>query len=249
MRLSFSAVKSGLLDTLGTTYLVAPNYQVYNQPRPPTLQMVTTPRGLARLSEFDETEDIELSARDSGILQAIQEEGLMVFSFDGLKRLVGVHQEMLSRILGRLEEEGLLERVVEGYQLTSKAAHFLRPMSLVAPRVPIVQSLLPQDINLQDVITGLKGRWFGSLRWLGFTQNDEGTTLKWITDEENVQIDAKFTDTYLSIEAKIPEGKDSSKAVRAAHQLLGHISRLYSGPQRPKSLARPVMFHPDVEFA
>ena len=211
--------------------------------------MVTTPKDLPPLSEFDETEDIELSARDTGILQAIQEEGLTVFSFDGLKRLVGVHQEMLSRILGRLEDEGLLERVLEGYRLTSKAGHLLRPMSLAAPRVPIVQSLLPQDINMQEIIHGLKGRWFGSLRWLGYTQNDEGTTLKWITDEENVQIDAKFTDTYLSIDAKIPEGKDSSKAVRAAHQLLGHVSRLYSGQQRPKSLARPVMFHPDLEFA
>ena len=241
-------VTQSLLDTLGTTYLVAPYYQVYNQPAPPTLQMVTTPKDLARLSEFDETEDIELSPRDTGILQAIQEEGLTVFSFDGLKRLVGVHQEMLSRILGRLEDEGILERVLEGYRLTSRAAHLLRPMSLTAPRVPIVQSLLPQDINMQEIITGLKGRWFGSLRWLGYTQNDEGTTLKWITDEENVQIDAKFTDTYLSIDAKIPEGKDSSKAVRAAHQLLAHISRLYTGPQRPKSLARPVMFDPDPDF-
>ena len=228
--------------------MVALNYQVYNQPAAPSIQMVTTPKDLARLSEFDDIDDIELSARDTGILQAIQEEGLTVFSFDGLKRLVGVHQEMLSRILGRLEEDGLLERVVEGYQLTSKAAHFFRPMSLTAPRVPIVQSLLPQDINMQEIITGLKGRWFGSLRWLGYTQNDEGTTLKWITEEENVQLDAKFTDTYLSIEAKIPEGKDSSKAVRAAHLLLGHISRLYTGPQRPKSLARTVMFHPDLEF-
>lgn len=211
--------------------------------------MVPTTKTPLPLSEFDETEDLELSVRDTGILQAIQEEALTVFSFDGLKRLVGVHQEMLSRILSRLEEEGLLERVPEGYQLTAKASHLIRPMSLVAPRIPIVQSLLPQDINLQEIINGLKGRWFGSLRWLGYTQNEEGTTLKWITDEENVQIDAKFTDTYLSIEAKIPEGKDSSKAVRASHQLLGYVSRLYSGPQRSKNLARPVIFYNNLEFA
>jgi hypothetical protein len=211
--------------------------------------MVTTTKDPIRLSEFDDTEDVELSPRDTGILQAIQEEGLTVFSFDGLKRLVGVHQEMLSRILGRLEDDGLLERVSEGYRLTSKSAHLLRPMSLGAPKVPIVQSLLPQDVNMQEIIAGLKGRWFGSLRWLGYTQNEDGTTLKWITDEDNVQIDAKFTGTYLSIDAKIPEGKDSSKAVRAAHQLLGYVSRLYGGPQRPRGLARPVVFYNDLEFA
>ena len=229
--------------------MVATYYQLYNHPSPSTILMVTTSKDPLRLSEFEDSEDIDLSPRDTGILQAIQEEGLTVFSFDGVKRLVGVHQEMLSRILTRLEDEGLLKRVAEGYRLTPKAAHLLRPMSLVAPRVPIVQSLLPQDVNMQEVITGLKGRWFGSLRWLGYTQNEEGTTLKWITDEENVQIDAKFTDTYLSIEAKIPEGKDSSKAVRAAHQLLGHVSRLYGGPHRPRSFARSVMFYPEAEFA
>jgi hypothetical protein len=242
-------VRPGLLDTLGATYLVATYYQVYNRATTPRIQMVTTTKDPLRLSEFEETEDVELSPRDTGILQAIQEEGLTVFSFDGLKRLVGVHQEMLSRILGRLEDDGLLERVPEGYRLTSKSAHLLRPMSLAAPRVPIVQSLLPQDINMQEIIAGLKGRWFGSLRWLGYTQNEDGTTLKWITDEDNVQIDAKFTETYLSIDAKIPEGKDSSKAVRAAHQLLGYVSRLYGGPQRPKSFARPVIFYDDLEFA
>lgn len=199
------------------------------------------------VSDLDE--EIDLTPRDTGILQAIQEEGLTVFSFDGLKRLVGVHQEMLSRILGRLEDEGLLEKVVEGYRLTPKAEHVLRPLALGRPRMPIVQSLLPQDVNIQEIIAGLKGRWFGKLRWLGYTQNEEGTVLKWITDEENIQIDAKFTETFLSIDAKIPEGQDTSRAVKASHQLLGYISRLYNGPQRPKSFAIPAAFYGDITFA
>ena len=211
--------------------------------------MVTTPKNPQRFAELDEIDEIDLTPRDTSILQAVQEEGLTVFSFDGLKRLVGVHQEMLSRILSRLEEDGLLEKTAEGYRLTSKANHLLRPMALVQPRVPIVQSLLPQDVNIQEIISELKGRWFGSLRWLGYTQNEEGTTLKWVTDEENVQIDAKFTDTYLSIEAKIPDGKDSSKAVRASHQLLGFISRLYNGPRRRKGFTSPVAFFSDTSFA
>jgi len=209
--------------------------------------MTPTTKDPPRLSDLDD--EIDLTPRDTGILQAIQEEGLTVFSFDGLKRLVGVHQEMLSRILGRLEDEGLLERVVGGYRLTSKAEQVFRPLSLARPRMPIVQSLLPQDVNIREIISNLKGRWFGKLRWLGYTQNEEGTVLKWITDEENIQIDAKFTETFLSIDAKIPEGQDTSRAVKASHQLLGYISRLYNGPQRPKSFANPVVFYPDISFA
>ncbi len=209
--------------------------------------MKPTTKNPMHVSDLDE--EIDLTPRDTGILQAIQEEGLTVFSFDGLKRLVGVHQEMLSRILGRLEDEGLLEKVVEGYRLTPKAEHVLRPLALGRPRMPIVQSLLPQDVNIQEIIAGLKGRWFGKLRWLGYTQNEEGTVLKWITDEENIQIDAKFTETFLSIDAKIPEGQDTSRAVKASHQLLGYISRLYNGPQRPKSFAIPAAFYGDITFA
>src|SRR5256712_13985754 len=79
--------------------------------------MVTTEENLGRFSELEHSENIDLTPRDSNILHAIQEEGLTVFAFDGLKRLLGVHQEMLSRVLDRLEDEGLLEKVSEGYRL------------------------------------------------------------------------------------------------------------------------------------
>ncbi len=202
------------------------------------------------LSAISELEVSDLSARDTGILQAIQEEGLTVFSFDGLKRLLGVHQEMLSRVLGRLEDEGLVEKVAGGYRLTVKSNELLpRRLGSIEPRIPIVQSLLPQDIDMDRIISVLKGRWFGSLRWLGYSQNDEGTVLKWITEEDGIQIDAKFTDTYLSIDAKVPEGKEVSRAVKASHQLLGYISRLYGGPQRVRRIASPVVFYPGLSFA
>jgi len=205
------------------------------------------PLGFADLGQSDE---VELTPRDSNILQAIQEEGLTVFAFDGLKRLLGVHQEMLSRVLDRLEDEGLLEKVSEGYRLTLRGSQLIaRPLSSTQPRIPIVQSLLPHDVDVQRIIAGLKGRWFGSLRWLGYSQNEEGLVLKWITEEDSIQIDAKFTENYLSIDAKVGEEKDVSQAVKASHQLMGHISRLYGGPRRGRSMLTPVGFYPDMSFA
>ena len=50
-------------------------------------------------------EESNLTPRDTGVLQTVMEEGLTVFTFDGLKRLTGLHQEKLSRIIDRLEEE------------------------------------------------------------------------------------------------------------------------------------------------
>src|SRR2546422_10004251 len=102
--------------------------------------MVTTEENLGRFSELEQSEDIDLTPRDSNILHAIQEEGLKAFAFDGLKRLLGVHQEVLSRVLDRLGDEGLLEKVSEGHRLTVRGSqHLARPLSPTHPRAPVVQ--------------------------------------------------------------------------------------------------------------
>lgn len=196
-------------------------------------------------------EDSNLTPRDTGVLQTVMEEGLTIFTFDGLKRLTGLHQEKLSRIIDRLEEEGLLEKVVEGYRITARGNEAIpRPLGIAVQPIPIVQSLLPRDVDLQQIISGLKGRWFGGLRWLGYTQNDEGTVLKWIAEEDGVQIDARFTDSYLSIDAKVAEGREVSQAVKAAHQLLGHVSGLYGTPTRRRQhLPAQIAYYPSLEFA
>jgi hypothetical protein len=196
-------------------------------------------------------EDSNLTPRDTGVLQAVLEEGLSVFTFDGLKRLTGLHQEKLSRIIDRLEEEGLLEKVVEGYRITARGNETVpRPLGMAVQAIPIVQSLLPRDVDLQQIIAGLKGRWFGGLRWLGYTHNDEGTVLKWIAEEDGIQIDARFTNSYLSIDAKVAEGREVSQAVKAAHQLLGHVSGLYGTPTRRRQhLASQIAYYPSLDFA
>lgn len=198
-----------------------------------------------------DSEESNLTPRDTGVLQTVMEEGLTVFTFDGLKRLTGLHQEKLSRIIDRLEDEGLLEKVEEGYRITARGNETItRPLGSAIQPIPIVQSLLPRDVDLQQIISGLKGRWFGGLRWLGYAQNDEGTVLKWIAEEDGVQIDARFTDSYLSIDAKVAEGREVSQAVKAAHQLLGHVSGLYGTPTRRRQhLTSQIAYYPSMDFA
>src|SRR5947209_12607756 len=202
-------------------------------------------------SILEESEETNLTPRDTGVLQTIMEEGLTVFTFDGLKRLTGLHQEKLSRIIDRLEEEGLLEKVVEGYKVTARGNETVpRALSTAQQPIPIVQSLLPRDVDLQQIISGLKGRWFGGLRWLGYSQNDDSTILKWIAEEDGIQIEARFADSYLSIDAKVAQGKQVSQAVKAADQLLGHVSGLYGTPTRRRQhLASRIAYYPSMDFA
>ena len=62
--------------------------------------------------------------------------------------------------------------------------------------------------------------------------------MKWVTEDGTATIDARFSAGQLDVEAKIAKEEDLPKAVRAAHQLMGRISRLYASP-RPG--ARPAL--------
>ena len=58
--------------------------------------------------------------RDTDVLSLIEKEDLSMFTFDGLKRRCGIHPETLSRILVRLEDEGIIKKSPEGYSVTPK---------------------------------------------------------------------------------------------------------------------------------
>ena len=176
------------------------------------------------------------SERDTNVLHVIEEEDLASFTFEGLKRRLRVHPETLSRVLGRLEDQGIVEKVADGYRVTSKAKEFLKfhSFSARAPSVHILRTLLPPNIPIQQVVSSLKGKWFGVLRWLGYSESDEGVTLKWITENGGTIIAANFAYGKLNISAKLLWEKDLNVAFRASYQLMGHISKLYSGLGRDR---------------
>jgi hypothetical protein len=180
-----------------------------------------------------------IGQRDTSVLHVIREEELTSFTFDGLKRRLGVHPETLSRILYRLEEQGIIEKAAKCYNVTGKAQQLLRPHITreTQPTVPILQTLLSPDIPIQQIISNLRGKWFGSLRWIGTSQTLEGTALKWITEDGGTQIEAIFTEGTLSIEAKPLTEKDLNKAMKASYQLIAYITKLYSKPTQTRPIA------------
>lgn len=180
-----------------------------------------------------------LGQRDTRVLHVIREEELTSFTFDGLKRRLGVHPETLSRILYRLEEQGIIEKAAKCYNVTGKAQQLLRQHITheTQSTLPILQTLLSPDIPIQQIISNLRGKWFGSLRWVGTSQTLEGTALKWITEDGGTQIEAIFAEGTLSIEAKPLTEKDLNKAMKASYQLIAYITKLYSKPTQVRPIA------------
>jgi len=176
----------------------------------------------------------QFSGRDAEVLRFLGEEDLLGFTFEGLRRKLGTHSETLSRILHRLEDQMILEKTPEGYHVTHKGKEMIgvKPLSSARPagaaqhRVAILHTLLPYGRGSGEVISILKGRWFGPLRWLGYSEDERGTTMKWVTGDGAVQIDAIFSQGELSIEGNVREGKDLTDAIKASYQLVGHLSHV-----------------------
>ena len=188
--------------------------------------------------EVDERPPNALSDRDVEVVRIIEEEGLSVFTFDGLRRITGAHPETLSRALDRLEDQGMIVRSPEGYSTTGKAKETvqLRPAFTADKRVSILHTFLPYGSSLKIIVSALKGRWFDRMRWVGIAESEEGVVMKWVTDDGSALIDARFSSGQLDIEARIRKDSDLPGAVRAAHQLMGRISKMYAS-SRPG--ARP----------
>src|SRR3972149_1623541 len=148
--------------------------------------------------------DWSLSERDVDVLAFLGEEEFAFFTFEGLKRRLGLHPETLSRILDRLEAEGIVKKSSVGYIVTKEIAKQLKHHSgnVAESRVILLQTFLPSDLPVDQLISNLRGRWFGLLRWLGLAENSEGTVLKWVTEDGDIQVDAKITQNALTIEAK-----------------------------------------------
>jgi len=174
-----------------------------------------------------------VTPRDAEVVRTIEEEELSVFTFDGLRRITGVHPETLSRSLERLEDGGLVMRSPEGYSVTEKAkgSFAARPTYSGAGRVPILHTFLPYEASTRTIVSALKGRWFDTIRWVGMAEAEDGVVLKWVTEDGTATIDARFSAGQLDIDAKVANEADLPKAVRAAHQVMGRISKLYASPR------------------
>ena len=184
---------------------------------------------------FDSHDSSYLSQRDTEVLSLLEQEDLTAFTFDGLKRRLGLHQETLSRILTRLEDEGIIKKEASGYRVTPRIESMkLAPANVKEENVPLLQTYLPSNAQVQRLITNLRGKWFGLLRWFGLSENEKGVALKWVTEDGGIQIDAVIADSVLTIEAKFLRENNLNTALSASYQLMGHISTLCSGSASAK---------------
>ena len=194
-------------------------------------------------------EDLELpSENDLTILKAIGDDtDAQNLSFQGIKRKLGVHQETLSRSLRRLQRDGYVEHLEHAYRISDKGLSTINqnrlPNSVQVEEpysVPLLQAMLPSDLNEKALVDSLRYRWFGTLRWLGSSENGHGViTLTWITEESGLKVSVKIRESSLTIETIPKNAKSISEATRSAFALFDHISKALREDGRISSIPNP----------
>ena len=176
------------------------------------------------------TNVLELKEQDIDVIHVIHIENLTYFTFEGLKRRLKIHPETLSRILARLTDDEILEKTDKGYSLTIKGKHLLEQQNhqSTPARVPVLQSFVPPELSVDKIASYLKGKWFGSLRWLGYSLSEEAVELKWITTNGEIIVSAVFTDGMLQIYSKAISETDFSVQLSVSYQVMVYITKLIS---------------------
>jgi hypothetical protein len=182
----------------------------------------------------------DFSSLDSNcrkVLDVLADEHLAEFTFDGIRRKTGMHQEMLSRTLERLREQSVLVRTSRGYSVSHESGvteiESLNHDRSGQDSVPLAQIQLPSDIDIHNVIDALQRKWFSNLRWLGYSIMGERVILKWLTEDNQIQIEATFSDGSVQIQAR-SRTSQLNRSIMAANHLLAFIVGIYEKQPRAR---------------
>jgi DNA-binding Lrp family transcriptional regulator len=169
--------------------------------------------------------DEELDYRQREVLSALSEEQKATYSFQGLRRKLGLHQEMLSRTLDRLEEQDLVERTQDGYRANlGKRASRFGHVGTSSTEARALTAYLPHGVDPNHILNGLKGRWFSEFRWLGYSAAPSNLTMSWISDDGRVQLRAKLLKNTLAIDVVYGSATEKDRATRSAFELFDLIT-------------------------
>jgi DNA-binding transcriptional ArsR family regulator len=174
-------------------------------------------------------EDADVRPNDEKVLETLGEDRSR-YSFKGLMRKLGIHQESLSRSLHRLDELGLVEKTDLGYRLSGKGELLSRNKTAHAKTsyTPLMQTYIPSNIDASSIVSGLMGKWFKNLRWLGMIEGDMGHMLQWVDEDNSFQVNLRIVGNYIIIETNADSDKDKVEAMVSAYKIFEHVSKLYS---------------------
>ena len=212
---------------------------------------------------IDNSSDVSLDdfqTNDKKVLSVLNQDSDLndsQYSFNGLVRKLGIHQQSLARSLHRLESAGLVQKTDYGYKLTKNLDSILVKKSRIdlenlSKRIShqytqfeqIIQMYIPTNVQVEDVVNKLLGKWFGTLRWIGIVEGDGGYVLQWASGDK-YHVNLKLVSRYAVVESDAQGTILKSEATINAHRILEQITKLLKeGQERPDEKNRFSSFGP-----
>lgn len=188
---------------------------------------------------------VDVGERDARVLAELARENDVHVSFQGLRRQLGLHQQILARALRRLESAGLVARVdAGGYQLTDEGARAVRDRVEPVARphaATLVHALLPPHVSPEEVASQLARRWFGGLRWFGQASGPGESSLHWVVEPGGHRVTVRVTASAVTLEADVPQ-RDAARVYAAARPVLAAIAEMYGVPDGGGAHGASAMF-------
>jgi hypothetical protein len=168
--------------------------------------------------------------RSVHVLSLLREQLNGEVTFQGLKRKLGWHQEIVSRTLKRLELDGLILRTQSGaYKLSSSSLHLSASKgdAIREDVTPVTQLWLPKDLDTDALASTLKNTWFGGWRWYGYRTEDSEQLLTWISESGDLWINIRISNVVAFVEAGPVGSAGRERCLYAGYDLLGHVVNRY----------------------
>ena len=172
-------------------------------------------------------DDLDVRPNDSKVLDVLSENNSN-YTFRGMMRKLGMHQESLSRSLQRLHELDLIEKSQLGYKLSEKGAFLAKedPQLKISYK-PLLQTYVPSNVHASDIISSMAGRWFKNLRWIGMVETQTDHVLQWLSEFGSFDLNLRVSPNYITIESSATSEKGKTDAMISAYRIIQEVSKLY----------------------
>ena len=114
-------------------------------------------------------------------------EGMTSFSFSGIKRQLGKHQQKITKAINRLISKELILKNGDGYSISIKGTTILSEIIKQQNAIDLHKStdeyleqkiLFNKKISLEKIAMLLIGKWFGSFRYISHTEGKQ-LVIRW----------------------------------------------------------------------
>ncbi|NHI94014.1 MAG: hypothetical protein EAX96_16110 [Candidatus Lokiarchaeota archaeon] len=133
-------------------------------------------------------------------IESIKNNSNSILSFQGIKRKLNTHQQILSRSLKRLEEKGFLKKLNNDYLLTNKAILYFSDQinKMIKDEKQFqnnklgIKTIFGTNITRDEFLNTLKGTWFSNFRYIGWYKGYDFVRLKWLTESNDFEGNATY---------------------------------------------------------